>query len=279
MSQQVHLRDPQVLPADWQGQPDLFERLMQQPGKRYRKVAGRETLRIELAGQRFFIKKHFGVGWSEVFKNWLMLKRPVVSAENEVAAIARLQQLHIPTTPYVAHGQVGCLPATMRSFVMTEDLGEIVTLEDLALRWQTQPASVRYKRAIIRRVAEIARQMHAQPMYHRDFYICHFCFKAAELELLPPRLHVLDLHRAAMPAQPAPDMQMKDLAALYFSAMDLPLSRGDVLMFLRHYLGADAAADVRAVMRGEVLFYRKIAQRALKLYAKFQRKIRAGVAM
>ncbi len=274
MSTTVQFNAENPLPAEIRQRPDVFDFFMQLPGKSFRKVAERETLRIALAGQHFFIKRHFGVGWGELFKNWLSFKRPVVNAQNEVAAIAALQRLHIPTTPYVGHGIQGWLPATQRSFVITEDLGEIVTLEDLALQWKITSPTLRFKRALIRRVAEIARQMHAYQLYHRDFYICHFCFKAAELTLLPPRLHVLDLHRAEIRAQPSQRMQMKDLAALYFSAMDVQLTRGDLLTFLRHYVGDD-----RQLLRGESAIYRAIAQRADKLYAKYQRKRRAGVAM
>lgn len=274
MSTGVQFKEPSPLPAEIRQRPDVFDFFMQLPGKSFRKVAERETLRITLAGKSFFIKRHFGVGWGELFKNWLSFKRPVVSARNEVAAIAALQQLNIPTTPYVAHGIQASQPASQRSFVVTEDLGEIVTLEDLALQWKHTPPTLRVKRALIRRVAEIARQMHAYPLYHRDFYICHFCFKAAELTQMPPRLHVLDLHRADIRPQPSQRMQLKDLAALYFSAMDIRLSRGDLMTFLQHYAGED-----RQRWRADSAFYDAVRQRALKLYAKFQRKRRAGIAM
>lgn len=274
MSQELKFKHPQALPASIRQRTDLFDYLMQMPGKSYRKVAGRETLKVQLDARSVFIKKHFGVGWLEVLKNWSTFKQPVVSALNEVQAIALLQQLEIPTTPYIGHGVEGSLPASIRSFVMTEDLGNIVTLEDLALGWKTQPPRLRFKRALIRRVAEIAHLMHGHNLYHRDFYICHFCFKAAELEEQPPRLHVLDLHRADIRPHPSTSMQKKDLAALYFSAMDIKLSRGDLLTFLKYYAGLDAQA-----LREPSAFYKSIRQRALKLYAKYQRKLSAGIAM
>lgn len=274
MSDDVVLKEPHVLPDSVSEHPDLFEYLMQLPGKSYRKVTGRETLKVEIGGRSYFIKKHFGVGWLEVFKNWLSLKRPVVSAANEVAAIAALQELNIPTTPYVGHGVRGHSLASQRSFILTEDLGDIVTLEDLALRWKTLPPTLKFKRELIRRVAEIAHVMHTHNIYHRDFYICHFCFKAEEIDQASLRLHVLDLHRADIRAKASQEMQKKDLAALYFSAMDIGLSRGDLLTFLKQYTAND-----RFILRGESEFYQSIKQRASKLYAKFQRKVRAGISM
>lgn len=274
MSQELKFKHPQALPTSISQRADLFDYLMQMPGTSYRKVAGRETLKVQLDARSVFIKKHFGVGWLEVLKNWSTFKQPVVSAINEVQAIDALQQLGIPTTPYIGHGIEGCSPASLRSFVMTEDLGNIVTLEDLALKWKTQPPTLRFKRALIRRVADIARQMHGHNFYHRDFYICHFCLKAAELDQQPPRLHVLDLHRADIRKYPSASMQKKDLAALYFSAMDIKLSRGDLLTFLKHYAGLDSSA-----LREPSAFYRSVQQRAVRLYAKYQRKLRAGIAM
>lgn len=271
MSDLVHF--VQCVPESLRTRPDAFEYCMQLTGKSYRKVAGRETLKVRLGEGSYFIKKHFGVGWLEVFKNWLVCKRPVVSASNEVQAIHALQAMGIPTTPYVGYGVRGSSPASVRSFVLTEDLGDIVTLEDLALRWQKQAPSLRQKRALIRRVAEIAGLMHAHGIYHRDFYICHFCFQPED-QAWPPMLHVLDLHRAEIHKKPVAHMQLKDLAALYFSAMDVPLSRGDVRAFLRSYTQVEPA-----VLQQTDKFYKALTQRALKLYAKYQRKQRAGIEM
>lgn len=265
------------LPADLLARPDLFEYLMQIEGKTFRAVATRQTVKVQFGQRYYFIKRHKGVGWLEIFKNWLTFKRPVVSARNEVEAIQALKNLGIPTTPYVGHGIRGCLPANLQSFVMTEDLGDIVTLEDVALTWQKQRPSLRYKRAMIRRVADIAGTLHAHGIYHRDFYICHFCFKREEAKQCPPQLYVLDLHRVEIHQPPSARMQIKDLAALYFSAMDAGISRADRLMFLKHYYQAWPEQDWKASIRSAL--WPQVNARALQLYDKYQRKVRSGVAM
>lgn len=270
------IEDNQI-PADILARPDLFEYLMQVGGKTYRSVATRQTLKVRLGGRDYFIKRHQGVGWMEILKNWLTFKRPVVSARNEVKAIQALKNLGIPTTPYVGHGIKGCLPASLQSFVMTEDLGDIVTLEDVAITWQKQRPSLRYKRALIRRVAEIAGTLHAHGIYHRDFYICHFCFKRKEVEQSPPKLYVLDLHRVEIHQPPSARMQMKDLAALYFSAMDAGISRADRLMFLKHYYQAWPEQNWKESMQSAL--WARVNARALQLYAKYQRKVRSGAVM
>lgn len=273
MKPEVQFAQTASLPPAVVTREDVFDYLMHLPGKSYRAVATRETVRVELASQTYFIKRHHGVGWGELFKNWLTGKRPVVSADNEVCAIQALTRLGIATTPYVAHGKRGCFPAHIDSFVMTQDLGEILTLEDLALAWQTNPPPLSVKRTMIRRVAEIAGKMHAQGIYHRDFYLCHFCMKTATLNIKDPQLIVLDLHRAEIHPALSKTMQMKDLAALYFSALDLALNRGDKIVFMRSY-----QPDVEW-RSGDKQFWQQVSARAYRLYAKYKRKKRAGIHM
>lgn len=263
-----------TLPPPLLNTPALFEYLMRVEGQVFREVATRQTVKVRFGQHNYFIKRHEGVGWLEIIKNWVTLKRPVVSALNEVRAIQALNQLNIPTTPYVGHGVQGWSPASLRSFVMTEDLGDIVTLEELALQWQTKRPRLREKRAIIRRVAEIAHLLHKHGIYHRDFYICHFCFKRKEANSCPPALYVLDLHRVEIRPMLSVSMQIKDLAALYFSAMDAGLSRGDWITFLKfyqaeHVLNAGAVSDL----------WGQVQARADQLYGKYQRKLSSGIAM
>lgn len=274
MKPEVHFADDQALPVTLIARPDVFDYLMQLPGQVYRAVATRETVKVRIGEHYYFIKRHRGVGWLELIKNWLIGKRPVVSADNEVRAIQALNALGIPTTPYVAHGIRGRNPATLDSFVMTKDLGDIVTLEEVALMWSQQAIKLSQKRAWIRQVATIAQVLHAHGIYHRDFYLCHFCLNRTELAFRSPTLHVMDLHRAEIHPHGHADMQRKDLAALYFSAMDLPLNRGDRWTFMRTY--APELDWKKTAVQG---FWRKVADRAAQLYTKFQRKQSAGIKL
>ncbi len=95
---------------------------MELEGKAFRDVPGRKTSQVELLGKPYFIKQHFGVGWAEIFKNIVSLKKPILGAMTEVEAIQKVTSLGIATTPLVAYGQRGCNPANLQSFVFTEDL-------------------------------------------------------------------------------------------------------------------------------------------------------------
>jgi len=52
----------------------LFDMIMQLEGKVFRDVPRRKTSQVQIGGQSYFIKQHFGVGWPEVIKNLLSLK-------------------------------------------------------------------------------------------------------------------------------------------------------------------------------------------------------------
>ena len=107
-----------------------FDDWMSVKGKSFRDVKGRKTLRFEVDGQGYFIKQHFGVGWAEIFKNLLAFRKPVIGAKTEKLAIEKLDEIGIPTTPLVAFGERGVNPATQQSFLITRDLGNIISLED-----------------------------------------------------------------------------------------------------------------------------------------------------
>lgn len=258
------LHIPPVL-AEKLGAADSFERVMQLKGEVFRDVPGRSTLRFELGGKSYFAKLHFGVGWREIFKNLLSFRLPVVSAFTEWRAIERLNELGIPTTPAVAYGCRGNSPATLRSFIITEDLGDIVSLEDFCRDWPQNPPPLAIRRQLLRAVADVARGIHDHGLNHRDFYICHLCLDGGRLTLGETHLYLIDLHRMQLRARTPGTARMKDMAALYFSALDIGLTERDCLRFVHRYFDAPLAQS----LRGEMAFWSRVDRRARKLYHKF----------
>jgi heptose I phosphotransferase len=250
------------------GAGDPFERVMGLEGKVYRQVAGRRTLRFTLVGKSYFAKLHAGVGWREIFKNLLQFKLPIVSAATEWHAIRRLGQLGIATTPGVAYGCRGDNPAALRSFVVTEDLGDIVTLEDYCRDWAANPPPLALKRELLRKVAAIAGTIHDHGLNHRDFYICHLCLDGKRLAPGELFLYLIDLHRMQVRDKTPRNARLKDMAALYFSALDIGLTRRDCLRFLRLYRGL----PLHDLFAAEAGFWTSVERRARKLYYKFHRR-------
>ncbi len=238
------------------GNPDTFDALMQLQGKAFRDVKGRKTIQVQLAGKSYFLKQHFGVGWREIVKNLLSFKKPILGAMTEVCAIEKLDELGIATTPLVAYGQRGSNPANLQSFVLTQDLGDITSLEDLCANWKKSPPDAKFKRRLIMQVAAIAKKLHENGVNHRDFYICHFCLDNTALPAI--KLYLIDLHRVLIHASPSFSANVKDIAALYFSSMDIGLTPRDYLRFKRYYQ-----------QQQDANFWQQVEARAQKLYAKF----------
>lgn len=232
---------------------DAFSALMKLSGKAFRDVRGRKTMQISLGGKSYFIKQHFGVGWGEIFKNLFTLKKPILGAMTEVAAIQKLDEIGIPNTPLVAYGQRGCNPATMRSFVLTEDLGEILTLEDICKAWLDAAPDKACRADVLKALAQLAAKLHRAGLCHRDFYLCHFVVKKSEFEQGKLNLHLIDLHRMLQGQNPNGNAVMKDIAGLFFSAMQVGWSAEDLALFKQHYLTQSDAFWGQVETRAEVL--------------------------
>ncbi|SDK39674.1 heptose I phosphotransferase [Methylophilus rhizosphaerae] len=251
-----------------------FDEFMALEGEIFRAVKDRQTHKVMLDGEPVFIKKHYGVGWTEILKSLLSLKWPVLGARNEWQAIHKLNAIGIATTPLLAYGMRGCHPAHKQSFVVTRDLGDIVTLETLCADWEQQPPPLAIKRELIRKVAELASNFHMHGMWHRDFYLCHFALKREAMATNDLRLYLMDLHRVEMHDDLPAGKRLKDLAGLYFSAMHIGLTKRDVLRFLKSYY----QQSLRQILKNR-RFLQSVEQRAMQLDAKFLRKREAGVAM
>lgn len=244
---------------------NAFDHVMNLQGEIYRDVPGRRTIRIRLEDNFYFIKQHFGIGWKEIFKNLLNLRLPIVSAMTEAHAIRKLDALGIPTTPLVAYGCRGNSPASLQSFVVTRDLGDIVSLETLCADWPKNPPDIRFKRRLIKAVAELARTLHDNGLNHRDFYICHLCLDNTRLANDEIHLYLIDLHRVGIRQKIRTVDRMKDMAALYFSAMDISLTRRDYLRFMRIY----RQKSLHELWTSEKAFWMKTSRRAQYLFKKF----------
>ncbi|WP_457788744.1 lipopolysaccharide core heptose(I) kinase RfaP [Pseudomonas sp. PL-6] len=256
----------------WAGQ-DPFAAVEALQGQVYRELEGRRTLRTEVAGRGYFVKIHRGIGWGEIAKNLLTAKAPVLGAGQEWRAIQRLTEAGVATMTAVAYGERGANPASQHSFIVTEELAPTVDLEQFSLHWREQPPTPRLKWALIREVAQMTGTMHRAGVNHRDCYICHFLLHTDR----PPtaddlRLSLIDLHRAQVRAATPRRWRDKDLAGLYFSALDIGLSRRDKLRFLRSYF----QQPLRQVLRDEATLLAWLEGKAGRLLARYERKYASG---
>ena len=256
----------------WHGE-DPFVEVERLEGQVYRELEGRRTLRTEVEGQGYFVKIHRGIGWGEIAKNLLTAKAPVLGAGQEWRAIQRLHEVGVPTMTAVAYGERGANPASQHSFIITEELAPTVSLEDFTANWLEQPPAPSLKRALIAEVARMAGTMHRAGVNHRDFYICHFLLHTDKpVTASDFRLSLIDLHRAQVRSRTPRRWRDKDLAGLYFSALEIGLTRGDKLRFLRDYF----QRPLREILHSEATLLVWLQRRAEKL---LDRKQRYGSAL
>jgi len=234
-------------------------------GEIVREAPGRRTLRLTLEGRPFYLKYHEGVGVNEVLKNWLTLKRPVLGADNELAATRHLRARGVVAPRVAAFAVESGPPLGRRSLLLTDALDGWVDLETLTADWPARRPPGRELRALVMQVAAAARALHGAGVVHRDFYLCHLLRAVGE----PARpLGVLDLHRALVFEALPERWRRRDLAALLYSALDLPLSRRGWLRFVRAYSGV----PLKRAFAEDGAFWRSVHARALALHAKGVRK-------
>jgi heptose I phosphotransferase len=235
-----------------------FEEVMQIEGEQYRNVDGRKTLKFIVGDKGFFIKQHFGVGWREIFKNLFQFKLPVLGAKNEYLAIKKLQALKIDTMEVVGFSQQGVNPARLLSFLITEELDNTISLEQYCEEWINNKPIFLDKLYLIHQVALIVKKLHENGINHRDLYICHFLMKK-NVEISKERpLFLIDLHRAQLRTKVPERWLVKDLAALYFSSMNIKLTQRDFLRFVRVYSGR----TLRSVFEDERKLWDKVEAKA-----------------
>lgn len=235
---------------------NLFEQITKFDGKVFRSLENRRTTRIEKDGQKFFIKCHFGVGWREIFKNLLQLRWPVVGAENEFRALAKLKCLGISSPTPVLFVSEGLNPAYKRSCIITKALEGTKSLEEL---FESQGIDASLKRSLARKLGLIARTLHENGVNHRDFYLCHFHY---EVNVKEPSLYLIDLHRAQLRNRTPARWRIKDVGGLFFSTFNYNFTFRDVLRFMHVYSGK----TLRQTLIEDAEFWRRAYKRASRLY-------------
>lgn len=223
----------------------------------YREKEGRITVRVQLGHGEYFVKLHRGVGWAEIVKNLLNGRLPVLGAGDEYRALRTLQRTEVSTPRIAAYAQLGGNPARRRSVIVTDALGDTQSLEAFCAGWRQSPPGPVAKMQLIRAVAELGRALHGAGVNHRDYYLCHIHLRQPAAPPARPQLVLIDLHRAQVRRRVPYRWRVKDLAGLYFSAMDLGLTRRDRLRFVRHY----TPGGLRAAL-GQQTLWRSVERRA-----------------
>lgn len=239
----------------WQDK-DPFEEVEKISGRMVRAVDTRRTVRFEVNGRGYYLKLHHGTELSEVIKNLLSFRMPVLGADREWNAIHQLAEHGVDTMTGVAYGEQGNNPLTKTSFIITEELENAISLR---VYWNKTHPSARVKRVLMKRVADMVRKMHACGINHRDCYMGHFLIRepfdgqnGKPEDLL---LSLIDLHRAIIRnngEEVSPRWRNKDLIELLFSVRELDFSVRDVYRFMKIYF----QKPLRNILKDESMLIR-----------------------
>ena len=236
----IHFLDP-TLNAAFADSPDIFSEIMELAGDSKRFIDRRQTIRVEIENEAYFLKKHRGVGWNEIFKNLSSLKRPALGARTEWEGIQTLEALGISTLSPVAFGERGCNPAEIHSFLMSREMQGMVKLSLIHQKFETlsEAQTALIRRELIVAVAKVAKRFHQAGCVHSDFYLCHFMVKDRDWSQFKQcdalDLHLIDLHRMRQYSKIPASKQVKEIGALFYSATHLELSDDEKQLFISEY--------------------------------------------
>jgi heptose I phosphotransferase len=150
--------------------------------------------------------------------------------------IVAFQRRGLPVVTPVAAGERLLPDGLIESFVMTQSLEGFEPADQYVSARFVAPldqAQLKRKRRLIAAVARLSRRMHEQGFNHRDFYLCHIFVRDAVDGSTD--LRIIDLQRVDYRDAHRRRWLNKDLAALHYSSLCLPLSDRDRLRFFVAY--------------------------------------------
>jgi len=137
------------------------------------------------------------------------------------------------------------------SFLMTQELENLQAMDEWlqsASGSLTGTDFLREKKALLKTIAHLLSQLHAEGFHHPYPYLRHFfvpVFQSEETEDLSEEdlsrnrtVAILDVHSAAISNRPVSRRRrVRGLAELFLSSLKSPLSHSDRLRFLQDYAG------------------------------------------
>jgi len=193
---------------------------------------------------------------SEFVKNCFFFFR-TYSAIHEWRNIIEFNASNLPTMTPIAVGIRRRIPLWNESFLLTKGIPHTKTLEHEIENSFSPPLDrirVQQKRVLINKLATLTQRMHGEGFKHQDFYLCHILVNSSVPD--DPLLYVADLHRVRRKKNNKKSWQIKDLAALNYSASQKLISRTDRLRFMKHY---------DPILANDRLFLKKIMKKTAQI--------------
>jgi len=228
---------------------------------------GRWILRADGRRLAVYLKRHYSLPW---WRGWLAALWPNRGWSPAVQEWRHLEwagSRGLPVPRALAAAEYIGPWGRLRSFLAVEELPGMLPLSEAlpaAARQLDGETFRRWKRGLVAEIARLARALHDQRRFHKDFYLCHFFVPAEFTAGIPDwkgHLHLIDLHRLKRHRRMGLIWQVKDLAQLLYSSEVEGIDARDCLRFWRFYWG-DGRRDwlarlLRSCVRYKALRYRR----------------------
>ena len=234
---------------------------------------GRTVVKTSFGGKTYYLKRHFGMKLKDALMEYWRHGRRMSNARLEWKAMQTADSLGIPNTPFRAFGEKFKGWREKNSFLLTEALPPGRTVEDHFRAGIELTLSEKIRLA--KRIAGIARKLHSAGYTHKDFYLGHF-YVVGDLKG-EYKLHLLDLQRLCKGAKLLNRWSLKDMTALYFSALPFLenslITRTDMLrLYLAYVKRGKLEEQDKKFLAKLFLKEKKIAAHTEKLLAKRRKR-------
>lgn len=191
---------------------------------------------------RFYLKRYLPLPFKKRLKSITTLFSPY-NALKEWENILLFHSLNLPTVIPVATGIRRKNIFGKESFLLTKGLVGAQRLDRVLTESFTPPLTQEMfllKRVLIKELALLTRKLHNFGFVHRDFYLCHILVLKDDPHW---KLFICDLHRLERRKEISKSLQIKELAALNYSAPPNLVTQKDRFFFLKFYLNRKKLGD------------------------------------
>jgi hypothetical protein len=209
-------------------------------GSTFKKTDIRSVVKIDIGegdtGKSFYLKRH---RWPWRLKIKAIRERlKKEDARNEWEKMIVLHSLGFKTMTPVAFGEKRMAGIPCSALTLTETIEGAEKLESYIPRHFTLPLTrgkVLEKRALIGKLASLAREFHGKNLNHQDFYFSHLLIRESD-----GAIFIVDIQRVHGADTVSMHDRIKDIAQIAFSSsLSGIFTRSDFMRFIHVYLAKD----------------------------------------
>lgn len=255
-----------ILPQEWLNKwkgKDIFAEIFSLSGMPFRNIDERKTLRYECNNLNYFVKTYSGYRIINVIKSLAKRRKPCIGSINESRALLTLQELGF-TPCLVGFGWRRLNPFSHQSFSITAEIPNTIDLDALCADSDKFNISFDLKHALIRKIAQIIKNMHMRGICHYDLTLEHFLLDISSgIENLDHdnlKIYLIDFHISNSFTILPKKWLIADLVTLYFYALKKSLTQRDALRFVKYY----REQPLRQILKTEKSMWKKIRKLAMR---------------